>query len=107
MDSRQSLAQLKAISHPDRLRLLDLLAHPELFPDNLVSATAVGVCVNDLARAAGLPQSTTSGHIGQLERCGVVEINQRGRWRYIRASRSALRELGRLVGQLGSRPLEP
>jgi DNA-binding transcriptional ArsR family regulator len=81
---------LKVLGHPDRLRLLQLARTPSAFPDNLVDPLVVGVCVNDLARAAGLPQSTASRHLGLLHDEELVEITSHGQWRYVRPSDAAL-----------------
>lgn len=95
------VARLKALAHPDRLRLLELLDEPERFPDNLVDARAVGVCVNDLAVAAELPQSTASHHIGILEKAGLLMTTRHGQWKYARPDADALDELARDVTRLG------
>jgi len=92
--------QLKVLGHPDRLRLLRLLAAPERFPGNLVDARTVGVCVNDLAKAAGLPQSTTSHHLGLLQEAGLLVATEHGPWRYIRPNREAFAHLGRDLADL-------
>jgi ArsR family transcriptional regulator len=95
----------KVLGHPDRIRLLDLLAQPERFPGNQVDARRVGICVNDLATEAGMPQSTTSGHITQLRLAGLVQVERRGQWRYVRASSKELGQLASTVRVLGSRPV--
>lgn len=85
---------LKVLGHPDRLRLLRLLGEPARFPGNLVDPVAIGVCVNDLAAAAGLPQSTTSHHLGLLLKAGMLEATEHGPWRYVRVSSKAFIGLG-------------
>ena len=50
-----AVLRARAAQHPDRLRLLRLMGEPAKFPGNLVDVRAVGVCVNDLAKAAELP----------------------------------------------------
>jgi ArsR family transcriptional regulator len=97
----ERVARLKALAHPDRLRLLELLDAPERFPDNLVDARTVGVCVNDLAKAAALPQSTASHHLGILERAGLLTTTRHGQWKYARPDAGALAELGVAVRALG------
>jgi len=96
-----SLVQaLRALGHPDRLRLLRLLDDVGQFPDNLVDPRAVGVCVNDLAAAAGLPQSTTSYHLGLLDRAGLLDITEHGQWRYVRPRGEALKRTAASVKAL-------
>lgn len=91
---------LKLLGHPDRVRLLRLLGEPGRFPSNLVDPRAVGVCVNDLATAAGLPQSTTSHHLGLMQKAGLLETTEHGPWRYVRPRRAAFGELGAAVAAL-------
>ena len=93
--------RLKALAHPDRLRMLELLGEPEQFPDNLVDARAVGICVNDLAKAAGLPQSNASHHLGILERAGLVSCTRHGQWKYARPAGDVLDGLAAEVQALG------
>lgn len=92
--------QLKVLGHPDRLRLLRLLDAPERFPGNLVDARTVGICVNDLAKAAGMPQSTTSHHLGLMQEAGLLTATEHGPWRYIRPNREAFASLGRALTDL-------
>ncbi len=84
---------LKVLGHPDRVRLLRLLGEPARFPTNLVDPRVVGVCVNDLAAAAGLPQSTTSHHLGLLLKAGLLEATEHGPWRYVRPRTAAFQAL--------------
>lgn len=100
-------AALKALGHPARVELLQLMAQPKRFPDNLVDPVAVGVCVNDLAKVAGLPQSTTSTHLTVLARAGLLNITQHGQWRYARPNREALDQLGNFLAQLGLATVPP
>ena len=85
--------RLKALAHTERLRLLALLGEVDRFPDNLVDPLEVGVCVNDLARAAGLPQSTASRHLAILAKGGLVEVTPHGPWRYARRNLAAFADL--------------
>jgi DNA-binding transcriptional ArsR family regulator len=97
--------QLKVLGHPDRLHLLRLMGTPERFPGNLVDVRAVGVCVNDLAKAAELPQSTTSHHLSLLQKAGLLLIVEHGQWRYVRPDPAAFRRLGATVsGVVGWTP---
>lgn len=93
-DDSRLANQLKVLGHPDRLRLLRLMGMPASFPGNLVDVLAVGVCVNDLAKAAALPQSTTSHHLGLLQKCGLLVITEHGQWRYARPDARAFAALG-------------
>lgn len=55
----------KALAHPSRLMLVDLLQHREL-------------CVNDLTEAVGADQSTVSKHLGILKEVGLVSHRKEG-----------------------------
>ncbi len=93
---------LKVLGHPDRLRLLRLLQRPELFPDNLVDSLTIGICVNDLAKAADLAQSTASHHLGLMQDLGLLVVTQHGPWRYIRPDHTLLAQIGAQVASLGT-----
>lgn len=95
------VTRLKALAHPDRLRLVELLGEHERFPDNLVDTREVGICVNDLAQAAGLPQSNASHHLGILEKAGVVTCTRHGQWKYARTTPEVFDELAAILRDLG------
>lgn len=57
---------LKALAHPARLKLVDVLdEHGE-------------VCVCDLTEAVGMDMSTVSRHLSQLKNAGIVDSEKRG-----------------------------
>jgi ArsR family transcriptional regulator len=57
---------LKALAHPARLKLVDVLAeHDE-------------VCVCDLTEAIGMEMSTVSRHLTLLKNAGILESDKRG-----------------------------
>lgn len=102
LDDATRVKQLKSLAHPDRLRLLRLLSSPRLFPANLVDPRTIGICVNDLAKAATLPQSTTSYHLSLLQDAGLVTVTEHGQWRYTRIDTRALSDLCDMLSALGS-----
>src|SRR5690606_27333891 len=62
IDPEKDLAALKGVASLPRLRLLNVLSrHP-------------GININDLAQAAGLPQSSVSTHLQILQKAGLVRI---------------------------------
>jgi ArsR family transcriptional regulator len=97
----ERITRLKALAHPDRLRMVELLGEHERFPDNLVDVREVGVCVNDLAKAAGLPQSNASHHLKILEQAGVVVCTRHGQWKYARPATVVFDELAASLRELG------
>jgi DNA-binding transcriptional ArsR family regulator len=63
---------LKALAHPARLKLVDVLSeHDE-------------VCVCDLTEAIGSDMSTVSRHLTQLKNAGIVESEKHGQMVFYR-----------------------
>ena len=66
-DLRSLIEQLKAVSHPLRLRVLALLEAGEL-------------CVCQIAETLQVPQSSVSEALRELRRAGFVVERKEGRW---------------------------
>jgi len=66
-DLRTLVEQLKAVSHPLRLRVLALLEAGEL-------------CVCQIAETLQVPQSSVSEALRELRRAGFVVERKEGRW---------------------------
>lgn len=64
-------AAFKAIGHPVRLQILDIL-----------SRQPGQVCVCDIESQFDLSQPTISHHLRVLRKAGLVDSEQRGRWSY-------------------------
>ena len=58
---------MKALSDPNRVRVLKLLQKDEL-------------CVCEIQKVLGLAQSTVSKHLKLLEDAGLVDRNRQGTW---------------------------
>lgn len=69
-DLRAMVDQLKAVSHPLRLRVLTLLDAGEL-------------CVCQVAEALQVPQSSVSEALRELRRVGFVNERKEGRWVFV------------------------
>jgi ArsR family transcriptional regulator len=82
-------ATLKALGHPVRLQIVDLL-----------SRYSGQVCVCDLEQHFSLAQPTISHHLKVLREAGLVDSEQRGLWVYYRVVPDALIPLRRLWDQL-------
>lgn len=67
---RSLVEQLKAASHPMRLRVLALLHGGEL-------------CVCQVAEILSVPQSSVSEALRELRRAGFVQERKEGRWVYV------------------------
>jgi len=63
---------LKALAHPARLKLVDVLAEHE------------EVCVCELTEAVGSDMSTVSRHLALLKNAGIVESEKQGQMVYYR-----------------------
>ena len=83
-----------ALSNPDRLVILRLLAPREL-------------CVCEISFALQMTQPTTSHHLGILERAGLVEAQPKGKWTFYRIpDRRVLRLVEAGIGLAHRRPGE-
>lgn len=84
----QIALRLKALADPVRIRLMSIL----------LTAADGEVCTCDLAAAVGLAESTTSHHLSQLKKAGMVTAQRRGMNVFYEANRGALDALrGTLV----------
>ncbi len=64
-DFRQASEVFKALSNPNRLLIVDALAHGER-------------CVADLTALVGLDMSTVSNHLSVLRNVGILSDDRRG-----------------------------
>ncbi|MAU81986.1 Rv2640c family ArsR-like transcriptional regulator [Gordonia sp. Z-3] len=80
--------RLKALADPARIKLLSIL-----LADN-----ADGICTCDLATGLGLTEATTSHHLGQLRKAGMVTPERRGMNVYYRAQPESLNALCTVLG---------
>lgn len=72
---------LKALAHPARLKLVDVLAEHE------------EVCVCDLTSTIGMDISTVSRHLSQLKSAGIVDSDKRGQMVFYRLRVKCLKSL--------------
>ena len=63
----------KAMAHPSRLLMLDLLQKEEM-------------CVGDLTKQVGADQSTVSKHLAVLKDVGLVDVRKEGALSYYRVT---------------------
>lgn len=63
----------KALAHPSRLLMLDLLQHEEM-------------CVSDLTQQVGADQSTVSKHLAVLKEVGLIGVRKEGASSYYRVT---------------------
>lgn len=63
----------KALSEPNRLRILSLLIHGEM-------------CVCEIEYSLKLTQSCASRHLNALKQCGILEKYKQAQWTYYKMS---------------------
>lgn len=85
----------KALSHPVRLQIVDLL-----------SRYGGQVCVCDIEQHFSLSQPTISHHLKILRQAGLLEAEQRGVWVYYHTRPEILAELYRLMADLAAGPAQ-
>ncbi len=85
--------RLKALSDPNRLRIIDRLRSGSR-------------CVCDLTDALDERQSLLSFHLKTLKDAGLVTDRREGRWAYYALDTDALREVEAFVRSLGARVSE-
>ncbi|MBS9374662.1 Rv2640c family ArsR-like transcriptional regulator [Rhodococcus sp. B50] len=79
----QVALRLKALADPVRIKLVSIL----------LTADDGELCTCDLAEGVGLAESTTSHHLGQLRKAGMVEPRRRGMNVFYRVRTEALEAL--------------
>ncbi len=82
----------KALSHANRLQMLDYLAQAER-------------SVEDLARVSGLSVANTSQHLQQLRQAGLVSSDKRGLKVHYRLASDDVVELLKMIRQISERQL--
>lgn len=96
---------------PDIARTAAMIGDPARA--NMIMALMSGMSLtsNELAREAGITPSTASGHLSQLEACGLIVSRKQGRYRYITLANSdvahaveALVTVAARAGHLRTRP---
>lgn len=72
---------LKALAHPDRLRIHEYLSAVE------------EACVCDIAESLGVTQPTMSRHVAQMRDAGLLESRREGTMVYYRVTAVCLMEI--------------
>ena len=81
---KQFVRVMKALSDPNRVRILKLLGIKEL-------------CVCELQDLIGLAQSTTSKHLKVLEETGLVDYRKEGSWFIYRLTKGEESDYARVM----------
>ena len=75
---------MKALSEPNRVRMIKILGHKEL-------------CVCELQELLGIAQSTVSKHLKVLEEAGLVVYRKEGSWIIYRLSQGEDSDYARVL----------
>lgn len=82
-EAATTAALFKALSDPNRVRIVNILA-----------TQSRAICVCDLVETLGLSQATVSFHMKKLVDVGLLEREQRGAWAYYSLNRRTSKRLG-------------
>lgn len=77
---REAAECLRALGHPARLRMVEMLLHGQY-------------AVGELADACQIPSHTASEHLRLMQRCGFLTCRREGRRRYYQVVDPSLRNL--------------
>jgi len=80
-DGEELAAVLKALAHPVRLKLVNIIG------------TAGEGCACDFPAAVGKTQATVSHHLKQLVEAGILQREQRGKWAWFQVNQDRLAEI--------------
>jgi ArsR family transcriptional regulator len=89
-EAERAAAAFKALGHPVRLQIVDLLSRYE-----------GQVCVCDIEGQFSLSQPTISHHLKILREAGLVGVEQRGLWGFYFVRRPALEAVRTLLEAWG------
>jgi ArsR family transcriptional regulator len=85
----QVAAVAKALSHPVRVQIVDIL-----------SRYAGEICVCEIEQLFSLTQPTISHHLKVLRQAGIVETDQRGLWVYYHLKAHTFTALSDFLSQI-------
>jgi ArsR family transcriptional regulator len=88
MKLKDSQVVFNALADETRIRILNLLYEGEL-------------CVCDIMRVLGEPQSKVSRHLAYLRRAGLVQARKEGLWMYYQLSKPSIKTFGAILDALG------
>ncbi|HXF73504.1 MAG TPA: metalloregulator ArsR/SmtB family transcription factor [Actinomycetota bacterium] len=86
-EAANAAALFKALAHPHRVEIVNLLARRG------------ETCVCDVQAAVGLAQPTVSFHLRKLVDAGLLLRERRGTWVYYSVDREALARLAQVFGE--------
>lgn len=89
---------IKALAHPLRRQMLQWLKDPERHFPNQEHPFSAGVCAGQIHQLSGLSPSTSSAHLAQLQKAGLIQCQKVGQWHFFSRNESAIAQLLRQLG---------
>ncbi|MEN7550012.1 metalloregulator ArsR/SmtB family transcription factor [Rapidithrix thailandica] len=90
------LAIIKSLSNETRLNILKWLKDPFAhFPEEELSeyTPALGVCVSDIAKKAGMSVPTVSDYLKTMSAANILIATRKGQWTYYKRNEKSIQEL--------------
>lgn len=99
MNLKQIVEIGKCLSNPTRVEIMEWLKNPDgNFPANESGIpNKTGVCVGLIQEKSGLSQSTISGYLTNMERCGLLHMFRNGKWSYYSRNEKTIREFTKQI----------
>lgn len=88
---------LKALANPLRRQILDWLRDPETHFPQQEHAFLLGVCAGQIERKCALAQSTVSGHLGTLQRAGLITCQKLGQIHFFKRCEETIAQLAQAL----------
>lgn len=88
-DVKEASEMFKALSDPNRLTALKMMADSE-------------ICACKILEALDITQPTLSHHMKILHKAGLINIRQEGKWSYYSIEPAAMEKIMSFIGSLGS-----
>jgi DNA-binding transcriptional ArsR family regulator len=94
------LEVIKSLSNQTRLNILEWLKEPFAhFPaDELADySPALGVCVSDIAKKAGMSVPTVSVYLKTMSAANILIATRKDQWTYYKRNEQSIQELARRI----------
>jgi ArsR family transcriptional regulator len=104
MTDPQAIELMAALGSPSRMRLLRLLHRKALRCCDPARCDLSERCctVSELAEGLGISLATTSHHLKELRRAGVITMQRRGRNMYCAINEKAMQALARVIASFST-----
>jgi ArsR family transcriptional regulator len=100
MDRQTEIARaFRALSDPNRLRILELLKSRGRSICPLVNREERGLCGQDVMAQTGLSQAAVAHHMAVLVTAGLVHAQRRSRWVFYSRNDQVLARIGETIAR--------